>query len=205
MKQLKRYAAAVAALFLTLVMILCGCTGSEGTGGIDAANLPGQSAAVSSSDGRREEEAADTAQGKEEEAADTAYGKGTDAGEQARETDGISESGTYSSKDEVALYIHRYGHLPDNYITKKEAENLGWDSSRGNLWEAAPGKSIGGGRFGNYEGLLPEEENRQYYECDIDYNGGYRNEKRIVYSNDGLIYYTGDHYESFELLYGDEQ
>lgn len=118
---------------------------------------------------------------------------------------GISEDGTYSSKEEVALYLHLYGHLPDNYITKKEAEMLGWDSGKGNLWEAAPGRSIGGGRFGNYEGLLPEKENRQYYECDIDYNGGYRNEKRIVYSDDGLIYYTEDHYESFEKLYGDAE
>ena len=114
---------------------------------------------------------------------------------------GIEENGEYSSKDEVALYIHTYGHLPSNFITKNEAKNLGWDSSKGNLWEVAPGKSIGGDKFGNREGLLPKADKRQYYECDIDFDGGYRNEKRIIYSNDGLIYYTGDHYSSFTQLY----
>lgn len=122
--------------------------------------------------------------------------------EQAGET--LDENGSYSSKEDVALYIHLYDRLPDNYITKKEAEKLGWDSSKGNLWDVAPGMSIGGSKFGNYEGLLPEDDDRQYYECDIDYEGGYRNAKRIVYSNDGLIYYTEDHYESFEHLYGEE-
>ena len=116
----------------------------------------------------------------------------------------ISEDGTYTTKEEVAEYINIYGHLPSNFITKKEAKNLGWVSSEGNLNEVAPGMSIGGDYFGNYEGLLPEAEDRDYYECDIDFDGTYRNEKRIVFSNDGLIYYTEDHYESFELLYGEE-
>ena len=77
-------------------------------------------------------------------------------------------------------------------------------SSEGNLGEVAPGMSIGGDYFGNYEGNLPEAKGRDYYECDIDSNGGYRGAKRIVFSNDGLIYYTEDHYETFELLYGEE-
>lgn len=113
----------------------------------------------------------------------------------------IEESGSYTSRDEVALYLHTYGHLPDNYITKKEAEALGWDSKKGNLWDAAPGMSIGGSRFGNYEGLLPDEKGRMYFECDIDYEGGYRGAKRIIYSNDGLVFYTEDHYKTFEQLY----
>lgn len=113
----------------------------------------------------------------------------------------VTEDGEYTSKDEVALYIHLYDHLPDNYITKKEAEALGWNNKEGNLWDVAPGKSIGGSYFGNYEGLLPEKKGRDYHECDIDYNGGRRNAKRIVFSDDGLIYYTEDHYESFEQLY----
>ena len=113
----------------------------------------------------------------------------------------VTEDGEYTSKDEVALYIHLFDHLPDNYITKKEAEALGWNSKEGNLWDVAPGKSIGGSYFGNYEGLLPEKKGRDYHECDIDYNGGRRNAKRIVFSDDGLIYYTEDHYESFEQLY----
>lgn len=113
----------------------------------------------------------------------------------------VTEDGTYTSKDEVAVYIHQFGHLPSNYITKNEARDLGWESSEGNLDEVAPGMSIGGDVFGNYEGMLPEEDGRTYRECDIDFDGGYRNSKRIIYSNDGLIFYTGDHYETFEQLY----
>ncbi len=113
----------------------------------------------------------------------------------------VEADGSYTSKEEVAVYIHTYGDLPSNYITKSEAQKLGWKSSEGNLDEVAPGMSIGGDRFGNYEGMLPEEEGRTYKECDIDYEGGYRNDKRIIYSNDGLIFYTGDHYETFEQLY----
>ena len=107
------------------------------------------------------------------------------------------------SKEDVALYIHTYGHLPDNFITKKEAEALGW--SGGSVEKYAPGMAIGGSRFGNYEGLLPEADGRTYTECDIDTEGASsRGAKRIVFSNDGLIYYTEDHYKSFELLYGEE-
>lgn len=112
------------------------------------------------------------------------------------------EHGSYTSKDEVALYLHTYGHLPDNYITKKAAEKLGWNSKKGNLDDVAPGKSIGGSHFGNYEGQLPQKGGRSYYECDLDYEGGYRGADRLIYSDDGLIFYTGDHYKTFEQLYG---
>ena len=115
----------------------------------------------------------------------------------------IDRNGSYTSKDDVALYIHTYGELPKNFITKKEAERLGWDG--GSLEPYAPGKSIGGSYFGNYEGKLPKKKGRTYHECDIDTKGKRsRGPKRIVYSNDGLIYYTPDHYETFELLYGEE-
>lgn len=115
----------------------------------------------------------------------------------------LDEDGYYYSKDEVALYIYQYGKLPSNFITKKEAEKLGW--SGGSLEKYAPGKAIGGSRFGNNEGLLPEKKGRTYTECDINTLGkSKRGAERIVFSNDGLIYYTGDHYESFELLYGEE-
>ena len=108
-----------------------------------------------------------------------------------------------TSKDEVAAYIRDNGCLPDNFITKAEARELGWNG--GSLEPYAPGMCIGGDRFGNYEGLLPEKGGRTYYECDIDTLGAEtRGAKRIVYSSDGLIYYTEDHYESFELLYGEE-
>lgn len=113
----------------------------------------------------------------------------------------VSEDGEYISKDEVAFYLHEYGRLPGNYITKKEAQELGWDNKKGNLSEAAPGKSIGGSHFGNYEKALPEKKGRKYYECDLEYQGGYRGAKRLVYSNDGLIFYTEDHYQTFEQLY----
>ena len=119
------------------------------------------------------------------------------------ETAQIDEDGSYTTKDDVALYIHTYGHLPDNFITKKDAQALGWPG--GSLEPYAPGKCIGGSRFGNYEGLLPEVDGRTYTECDIDTLGAdSRGAKRIVFSNDGLIYYTEDHYKSFELLYGEE-
>lgn len=117
------------------------------------------------------------------------------------EEDNLPEDGSYTSKEDVALYLYTYGHLPDNFIRKDDAKKLGWDNSKGNLAEVAPGKSIGGDRFGNYEGLLPEEDGRKWTECDIGYEEGYRTGERIVFSNDGLIYYTGDHYKSFERLY----
>ena len=123
--------------------------------------------------------------------------------EAAAETPAIDEDGVYTTKDDVALYLHTYGHLPSNFITKKEAEKLGW--SGGSLEPYAPGKCIGGSHFGNYEGILPEKDGRSYTECDIDTLGAdKRGAKRIVFSNDGLIYYTEDHYETFELLYGEE-
>ncbi len=113
----------------------------------------------------------------------------------------IFEDGVYTSKEDVARYISEFGHLPQNFITKKEAQALGWPG--GSLEKYAPGKCIGGDRFGNYEGLLPEEKGRKYYECDIDTLGkDKRGAKRIIYSNDGLIFYTDDHYKSFTQLYG---
>ena len=115
----------------------------------------------------------------------------------------LPEDGSYTTKEDVALYIYLYGGLPDNFITKKEAEALGWEG--GSVERYAPGKCIGGDKFGNREGLLPKAGGRQYYECDIDTLGANsRGAKRIVFSNDGLIYYTDDHYESFELLYTKE-
>lgn len=112
----------------------------------------------------------------------------------------IDPYGSYTTKEDVALYIHLYGELPLNFMTKKQARDLGWES--GSLEPVAPGMCIGGDYFGNYEGLLPED--REYTECDIDTLGASkRGAKRIVFSDDGLIYYTEDHYETFELLYGE--
>lgn len=115
----------------------------------------------------------------------------------------LDEVGEYTSAEDVALYLHLYAHLPQNFITKKDARALGWNG--GGLDDYADGKCIGGDRFGNYEGLLPDAPGREYHECDIDtLHVASRGAKRIVYSNDGLIYYTEDHYESFILLYGEE-
>lgn len=115
----------------------------------------------------------------------------------------LDEVGEYTSAEDVALYLHLYAHLPQNFITKKDARALGWNG--GGLDDYADGKCIGGDRFGNYEGLLPDTPGREYHECDIDtLHAASRGAKRIVYSNDGLIYYTEDHYESFILLYGEE-
>ena len=114
----------------------------------------------------------------------------------------LDPDGSFTTKEDVALYIHTYGELPGNFITKNEARSLGWEG--GGLDGYADGMSIGGDRFGNYEGLLPDAQGRTWTECDIDTrHASSRGPKRIVFSNDGLIYYTGDHYESFELLYGE--
>ena len=115
----------------------------------------------------------------------------------------IDKDGHYFDKENVALYIYTYGELPSNFITKDEARKLSWEG--GNVEQYAPGCAIGGDKFGNYEELLPKAKGRVYYECDIDTDGYHsRGSRRIVFSNDGLIYYTHDHYESFELLYGKE-
>lgn len=116
----------------------------------------------------------------------------------------LKEDGSYTSKEDVGLYIHQYGRLPENFVTKQEARKLGWNG--GSVESYAPGHCIGGDRFVNYEGLLPEKDGRFYTECDIDTLGASsRGAKRIVFSNDGLVYYTDDHYESFILLYGEEE
>ena len=121
---------------------------------------------------------------------------------EATQAELLDIQGSYTSKEDVALYIHLYGKLPDNFITKDEARKLGWDG--GSVEPYAPGKCIGGDRFGNYEGLLPDAPGRTWTECDIDtLDGGSRGAKRIVFSSDGLIYYTHDHYETFDLLYGE--
>ncbi len=132
--------------------------------------------------------------------ADAAY---TDGGVDDETTAGetlLDEDGTYSEAEDVALYLHTYGELPDNFITKNEARDLGW--SGGGLEEYAPGKCIGGDTFGNREGLLPEGN---YHECDVNTLGAdSRGAERIVWDEEGNIYYTGDHYESFEQLYAGE-
>lgn len=115
----------------------------------------------------------------------------------------LAEDGSYDSPEDVALYIHTYGRLPSNFITKKQARDLGWEG--GSVEKYAAGMCIGGDRFGNYEGLLPEKAGRSYTECDVNTLGkDSRGAERVIFSNDGLVYYTGDHYKSFTLIYGEE-
>ena len=112
----------------------------------------------------------------------------------------VVKDGEYTSKDDVALYIRTYkGALPRNFITKKEARALGWTG--GPLEPFAPGKSIGGDRFGNYERRLPALNGGFYKECDIDTKGRPRGAKRLVFTSKGQrIYYTEDHYRTFKEL-----
>lgn len=109
----------------------------------------------------------------------------------------VNEGEFYTCVQDVVEYLHRYGELPGNYLTKQEARDLGWVSSEGNLWDVVPGANIGGDHYGNFEGLLPEKKGRRYQEADINYKGGFRDGERLVYSNDGLYFYTDDHYETF--------
>lgn len=188
--------------------LLAGCTGGSGQPSQDVQGMISQSAGASSAEVQSGEEQNSGTPSTEEQSTGAPSAEGQGAGAESSAAPltelSLSEDGTYTSKEDVAGYIALYGHLPANFITKKEAKALGWVSSEGNLGKVAPGKSIGGDYFGNYEGHLPEKKGRDYHECDIDSSGGYRGAKRIVYSNDGLIYYTEDHYETFELLYGEE-
>lgn len=146
-----------------------------------------------------EEEAGEYAESPpdEEEAGESPGSSGDGAGTEESSVV-IDEKGSYDSKDEVALYLVTYHHLPGNYITKGKARKLGWEG--GSLEEAAPGKCIGGDTFGNREGLLPK--NKKYHECDIETLGEERRgKKRLIYSEDFEIYYTDDHYASFTQLY----
>lgn len=146
-------------------------------------------------------EAADITVTSAEAASYTEYSETEKITESTVEKLSVEKDGRYTTPEDVADYIHTFGTLPSNFITKKEAQKLGWDSKKGNLWDVTDRMSIGGDHFGNYEGLLPEADGRKYTECDVNYEGGYRGSERIVFSNDGLIFYTDDHYESFTQLY----
>lgn len=122
------------------------------------------------------------------------------ASEATEEITTVTKGENYDTAQEVVDYLDAYDELPPNYLTKQEARELGWEAREGNLWEVAPGKSIGGDYFGNFEELLPKESGREYHEADIEYEGGRRNAKRLIYSNDDLYFYTEDHYESFKEL-----
>ena len=186
-------------LLLAVIMTVVLMTGCAGAGKEDAQENVAVLTTVTEQESREEisgPESEDTDE-EAEEAAGPASEKTAEAEPDDFAEKRIDENGSYTTKDDVALYIHTYGKLPSNFITKKEAQKLGWTG--GSLEPYAPGKCIGGNHFGNYEGILPDGN---YKECDIDTLGKKsRGAKRIIYSDDGRIYYTEDHYESFTQLY----
>lgn len=187
MKKTRRLTIWIAALavIMALSSLCIGC-GSSGQSGQDQTQSQAQTTAQTTEQSRSQ-----TA----EKGQTTEKGGGTSA-EKEKNGGKLDPDGTYDSKDQVAEYLHEYGHLPKNYMTKKEARELGWQG--GSLEQYAPGMCIGGDYYGNYEALLPNDD---YHECDIDTLGKKsRGPKRLVFSDDE-IYYTGDHYSSFELLY----
>ena len=188
--QIKKYISMLLLLIMTLS--LCGCASTAGQvqeyiGGIELTQTPEESATVTP---ETTENMPDVTSEAENPAQEEVLPE-------------IEEDGWYYTAEDVGLYLLVYGRLPENFITKGEARELGWTG--GTVENYMAGYAIGGDKFQNREGLLPKKEGRQYYECDIDTQGkGSRGVKRIVFSNDGLVYYTTDHYESFTLLYGEE-
>ena len=165
----KRLAAALLALLLVLVLTACGAAAPAPTAPPASESAP---AATPQQAPERETPAPEPV---------------PDAPDEAR---------LYYDAESVAKYLNAYGHLPANYITKNEARELGWEGGTPEAY--LEGAAIGGDRFGNREGLLPAAPGRSYTECDIDTLGkSSRGAKRLVFSNDGLYFYTDDHYESF--------
>lgn len=200
-----RRMAGLLSIILLLSFIITGCTSSDVETAIDIVEAVVESQITSETEVTvkpSDTEKPDNAEQAQniDKPQSTEQPQATDTSQNVEVSSQIDEDSAYTDKDSVALYIHTYGHLPPNYITKQEATAAGW-KDKGTLDKLCPGKSIGGDKFGNYEGLLPKAKGRQYYECDIDYKKGNRNSKRIIYSNDGLIYYTSDHYNTFTQLY----
>lgn len=196
---MKRKIVTLFSLICLLALLLCGCgsTGQSASGESTSADaISGESAdANANAEANPEMQSDDLALSSDAEIIAEIKAANVPDGTKLS----VEEDGVYSSKDEVSLYLQTYGHLPSNFITKNEAEELGWEG--GSLEPYAPGKCIGGDVFGNYEGLLPEDE--EYHECDIDTLGAdSRGAKRLVYS-DTTIYYTDDHYKTFDLVFSE--
>ena len=192
MKKLRRYLPGI--IFLLVVLVLF----SRFSGPADLNIGSGQTQETSAVSEILQEISGNTGNADSQSTGDTSESTAPD---EAAGTDVLPEDGSYTTKEDVSLYLITYGHLPGNFVTKAEAEKAGWNG--GSLEKVLPGKCIGGDRFGNREGLLPKAKGRTWTECDINTLGkDSRGPERLVFSNDGLIYYTSDHYESFTKLYG---
>lgn len=202
MKKLMKFASVLLALIM-LAGLLSGCTQEQAQSVIDTVTDVVDILTEEGSSGVDEKspEPDSTPIPLPASSSDVAPAPASDSDIQTEDTQ-IDEDGVYTTCEDVALYIHTYGHLPSNFITKKEAKAKGWPG--GSLEPYCPGKCIGGDYFGNYEGQLPDAKGRKWTECDINTLGAEsRGAERIIFSNDGLIYYTNDHYETFTLLYGE--
>ena len=195
---MKKIFAIALAIIMTLSVVL-GCSGKKETPPANQATVTSQnkvnSNAAKAPDKVKEDKNAKQQVNKE---SGTKSAANANNGQTAKVD--VVQGKAYTDKEHVAAYIHVYKTLPPNYITKGQATKLGW-KTKGTLDQVAPGKSIGGDRYGNYEKKLPDKQGRTWKECDIDYVRGNRNAKRICFSNDGLIYYTSSHYQKFERLY----
>ena len=116
-------------------------------------------------------------------------------------SEATSVPGPMETAQELADYIFEHGGLPENFVTKNQAQDMGWKTKYRNVGDISPGLAIGGDYFGNYEKKLPVVKGRKYYEADCFYQGGPRNEYRIIFSNDGHVWYTEDHYNTFIELF----
>lgn len=202
MKKNRRLTIWIAALAVIMALSsLCVGCGSNGQSGQDQTQAQAQTTTQTQTTAQSRsqqtgEKDQTTEKGQNAEKNKNAEKNGETSDKQGKYGGKLDPNGTYDSKDQVAEYLYEYERLPRNYMTKKEARKLGWQG--GSLEKYAPGMCIGGDFYGNYEGLLPNDD---YHECDIDTLGKKsRGAKRLVFSDDE-IYYTGDHYSSFELLY----
>ncbi|MGO2305669.1 MAG: ribonuclease domain-containing protein [Providencia sp.] len=120
--------------------------------------------------------------------------------EQSIRNENAQEIDALTQQRNVVSYVQKHQKLPDFYVTKKDARLAGWDAKKGNLCEGLPGKAIGGDKFLNREKRLPISPNRQWFEADINYRCGHRGADRLMYSSDGMIFVTLDHYKSFQQV-----
>lgn len=111
-----------------------------------------------------------------------------------------SDISVLTQQQRVADYLRQHQQLPAYYLRKGDARKQGWDPAKGNLCQVLPGRAIGGDRFSNREGGLPDKNGRRWFEADVNYQCGRRGTDRMLYSSDGLIFVTRDHYRHFEAV-----